>query len=480
MKKLIALLLALTLLVAFAGCNKTPDEESKPTETQAPTQAPTEDTVDVMSYEEFAAAAMDSEVIVEAYIQAVESWYQGVMHLYTQNDDGAYYVYSLACTEEQAAELVPGTKLRIKGFKGEWSGEVEILDATYEILDAEPKFYEAEDVTAALGTDALAEKMNKLVAFKGLTVAASTDANGNEVPFLYKWDGSGSQGDDIYFKVAMGEQVFTFTVNAYMTGTNAGSELYTAVENLKIGDKVDLEGFLYWYEGPQPHINAVTVTESAATVMSYAEYAAAEMDTEVVVEAYIQAVESWYQGVMHLYTQNDDGAYYVYSLACTEEQAAELVPGTKLRLKGFKGAWAGEVEIMDATYEILDAEPKFYEAEDVTALLGTDALAEKMNKLVSFKGLTVAPSKDANGNDVAILYKWDGSGSQGDDIYFKVAMGEQVFTFTVNAYMTGTNAGSELYTAIENLKVGDKVDLEGFLYWYEGPQPHINSVTVVG
>ena len=28
------------------------------------------------------------------------------------------------------------------------------------------------------------------------------------------------------------------------------------------------------------------------------------------------------------------------------------------------------------------------------------------------------------------------------------------------------------------LKIGDKIDMEGFLYWYEGANPHITSVVV--
>ena len=35
-----------------------------------------------------------------------------------------------------------------------------------------------------------------------------------------------------------------------------------------------------------------------------------------------------------------------------------------------------------------------------------------------------------------------------------------------------------VYNAVENLKVGDVIDMEGFLYWYEGMNPHITSVKV--
>ena len=36
----------------------------------------------------------------------------------------------------------------------------------------------------------------------------------------------------------------------------------------------------------------------------------------------------------------------------------------------------------------------------------------------------------------------------------------------------------EDYQAVKKLEAGDVVDVEGFLYWYEGVNPHITSVTV--
>ena len=245
MKKLIALLLALTMLVAFAGCNNTQPKET------------TEETLPegVMTHDEFVAADLDTEVTVYTYVQAVESWWDGCCQIYAQSKDGGYYIYDYACTEDEAAKLVPGTKIKVTGYKSEWSGEVEITEATIEILEGSWTVEAAADVTALMGTEDLAKHMNELVAIKGLTVAASKDADGNDVPFLYKWDGSGSQGDDIYFNVTIGEATYTFTVNAYMIGNE---DTYKAVEALKIGDKIDVEGFLYWYNAAQPHVTAVS------------------------------------------------------------------------------------------------------------------------------------------------------------------------------------------------------------------------------
>ena len=275
MKKIIAMLLALTMILSLAACaSSEPAETEAPTEavvTEAPveeTEAPVEETeapaeVVVMTHEEFVAAELETEVTIETYVQTIESWWDGACHVYGVSEDGGYYIYGYACTEEEAAKLVPGTKIRVNGFKTAWSGEVEIVDATIEIIEGETWTATALDVTdiAATGAEALEAHMNGLVGIKGMTIAPSTDANGNEAAFLYKWDGSGSQGDDLYFNVAIGEQVYTFTVNVYMIGTGVDSDVYKAVEALQIGDVIDIEGFLYWYEGPQTHVTSVTVAE---------------------------------------------------------------------------------------------------------------------------------------------------------------------------------------------------------------------------
>lgn len=279
MKKLIAMLLALTMVMAFVGCAKTeaPETTAAPETTVAPTEAaPAETTAavteapaaDVMSHEEYMAAPMDSEVTVETYVQGHQSWWDGKVTVYCQSPDGAYFLYELQCSEEDAAKLEKGTKIRVNGFKGEWSGEVEIMDGTFEFVEGGDTFVaEAADVTELLGTDALVDHQNEAVCFKGLTVVARLDtngdpmkdANGKELSFSYNYDGSGEQGNDLYFNVSVGDQVFEFCVESYLCG--ADTEVYKAVEALKIGDTIDAEGFLYWYNGVNPHITSVTVVE---------------------------------------------------------------------------------------------------------------------------------------------------------------------------------------------------------------------------
>ena len=84
----------------------------------------------------------------------------------------------------------------------------------------------------------------------------------------------------------------------------------------------------------------------------------------------------------------------------------------------------------------------------------------------------------AGDNGEAFLYNWDGSGQEGTDadLYFKASANGETYTFVIEYYLC--NEKTEVYEAVRNLKVGDTIDLEGFLYWYEGAQPHITSVTV--
>ncbi|MBR4470100.1 MAG: hypothetical protein IKS54_02140 [Erysipelotrichaceae bacterium] len=269
MKKLLTVLFALCMILSLAGCAK--KEEVAP----APAFDPSEKSEGVMTYAEYAAAALDSEVVIEGFVQAAQSYWNGAK-LYVADPDGAYFVYcdgkgeDVNISEDDFAKVVvstdysdgwvgkgTGAKVQVKGTKSEWSGEVEISYATVTVLDSDTWLADAEDVTALLGKDELADKMNKLVKFSGMTVEPSTAADGSEVAFLYNWDGSGTPGSDIYFNVSVDGQVYNFTVESYLAYD--GSDVYEAAEALNIGDVVDLEGFLYWYNGANPHITSITV-----------------------------------------------------------------------------------------------------------------------------------------------------------------------------------------------------------------------------
>ena len=259
MKKILALILALSLTCAFTACGNEDAGSGADSDSAVSTEAVDVKSEGDMTYAEYIAAELDTQVVVETYVQAKQSWWDNKATVYTQDKDGAYFLYNMACSEEDYAKLTAGTKIKVTGYKSEWAGEVEIIDATFEILEGS-YVAAAADVTALLGTDELINHQNEYVSFKGMTVeAAGQDENGNDVAYLYSWDGSGQDGDDLYFNVSLNGTTYTFTVESYLC--DSSTDVYAAVKALNIGDKIDMEGFLYWYEGVNPHITSVTAAE---------------------------------------------------------------------------------------------------------------------------------------------------------------------------------------------------------------------------
>ena len=207
----------------------------------------------LMSHADYAAAELEAPVYVETYVQATQSWWDNKITIYAQSQDGAYFIYNAACSEEDAAKLVPGTKIAVKGFKAEWSGEVEITDATIEILEGDTFVAEAFDATELLAKEELIDHQNEKVAFKGLTVAAQDDG----AAFNYK--NAENKTDDLYVRFTKDDVTVNFCVEFYLCGND--TDVYKAVEALQVGDVVDIEGFLYWYNGANVHMTALTKAE---------------------------------------------------------------------------------------------------------------------------------------------------------------------------------------------------------------------------
>ena len=210
-----------------------------------------------------------------------------------------------------------------------------------------------------------------------------------------------------------------------------------------------------------------TDTDAAAEddgVMSYADYAAAALDDEVTVVTYVQAHQSWWDNKITVYCQDADGAIFLYELACSEEDAAKLTEGTKIKVTGFKSEWAGETEITDATFEFVDDGDLFVAApKDLTDKLGTDELIDYQNQKVIFTDMTV----------VSVAFKND---QPGDDIYVTLSKDDAEYSFCLEYYLNGSD--QEFYDLVSGLEAGQVVDVEGFLYWYEGANTHLTSVTV--
>ena len=234
MKKILALVLAV-LMFTLSACAAA--EEAK-----------------VMTHDEYVAAELDSEVTIEAYVQAKQSWWADKATIYLQAEDGAYFLYELPISQEDYDLLTPGTKIRVTGYKSSWAGEVEIVDGVFEILEAEPWIAEAEDITALLPSEDLVLHQNELVAVKGVTVEAY-----DETGAAFKYKNENDKTDDLYFKVSKDGQTYEFCVEFYLCGKD--TEVYQAVEAMNVGDVIDLEGFLYWYNGANLQATKLTKAE---------------------------------------------------------------------------------------------------------------------------------------------------------------------------------------------------------------------------
>lgn len=207
-------------------------------------------------------------------------------------------------------------------------------------------------------------------------------------------------------------------------------------------------------------------------VMTHAEYVAAEAGTVVTIEAYVQATQSWYNGAIKVYLQDRDGGYIAYDLPCSEADAAKLTVGTKIRVTGEKAIYKGLNEIYDeaATFEFVEGAKSFVAtAFDATSILDNEAeLIKHQMELAAFKGLTVVSVEYKNAETAA---------EANDDIYVnvKLADGEE-HSFCVERYLT--DPSTDVYKTALTLKAGDVIDVEGFLYWYDGVNTHVTAITV--
>ena len=211
--------------------------------------------------------------------------------------------------------------------------------------------------------------------------------------------------------------------------------------------------------------NSEDINAKSEGVMTYAEYAAAEMDSQVVIEAYVQAKQIYNAtyGNTTLYLQDGEGAYFVYRLPCTQSEYDAIKVGNKVKVTGYKSAWSGEVEIVDPTISVIGGN-YIAKAFDATSIAGDEeALLARQNQLVAFK----------NAEIVSIEFK---SGEPGDDIYVTAKVGTATISFCLEVDLI--TADTDVYNTVKALNAGDKVDIECFLYWYNAPNPHIIGVTV--
>lgn len=243
-RRVLSMLLAVCMIVGMVPANAFAAETGGQSSVQSA----------VMTHEEYMAAEVDSQVTVEFYVQATESWWNETITVYGQNADGGYLAYNMSCSEADAAKLTPGTKIRVTGTKTIWSGQVEITEASFEFVEADPWIAEPVDLTALLGTEELNEHQNEKVFFSGLTVQSVEYQNGEPGRDIYV---------STYYDNGSGDTVQTLEILVEQYLTDPASEVYQAVQKWGKGAVVSVQGYLRWYNGPTLYITDIISEEQA-------------------------------------------------------------------------------------------------------------------------------------------------------------------------------------------------------------------------
>ena len=89
MKQSVTVILSAALLFA-AGCSASSNASAGASASDINAKSE-----GVMTYAEYEAAALDSPVTVETYVQGKTSWWENKGTLYTQDGDGAYFIYDM-------------------------------------------------------------------------------------------------------------------------------------------------------------------------------------------------------------------------------------------------------------------------------------------------------------------------------------------------------------------------------------------------
>lgn len=209
-----------------------------------------------MSYEEFMAAENGDDVIVEGYISARQSWWNGATLYLTGAKGEGYFIYGYECTEDEYnSELVVGACLRVYGTKTIYAGEHEIMgeNVDYEksgIVDNAPKFNEKVLEIESVKTEDLEQYQNCLfTATLKVKGAASFKDDTNKT-------------DDIYFTlVDEAGNTMDCCVEFYLVSAYESVRNVIVSEDFKDGASVTVTGYLYWWNGANPHITSIVVNK---------------------------------------------------------------------------------------------------------------------------------------------------------------------------------------------------------------------------
>jgi len=501
MNKVLSILFAAAVLSVLASCSKSRITADKNTVSDKAAKnnaavsteenSVSEKSVDPVTHDGFMRAKAGADIIVEGYLQAwTYDTQNGYAGLFIMNDEGSFYAYKARCDDLTSAGFTEGAGIRITGKKAYRDG-FHMIDegAAVELIDGNMIYPAVEIGEEITDISAMTKLQGARVAVKRATVVApDTLADGKDAAFLYGPDGSGLAGSNsdlyIYLQPAgMEDAYFTFKVESDEIAEGSGT--YTAATELSIGDVIDIEGFMYWDHGPQIHIHSITKVGTNKLVsgegFTYREFVESAPESDIIVEGYLQfLVYNAKDKNACLFISNDDGSFYSHNAVCDDELAERLARGVKVRVTGRKALSEGFHQIADgAEIEILEGS-RIYPPVDISANLNNiDEMTRLQASGVKISNAKVVP-QDLDGEEVSFLYGPDGSGAAGtgSDLYLRLQSEGIDGEYTVIVKADETSEDSDVYRAVTALANDATVDIEGFMFWSDGPQVHVYSITV--
>ncbi len=283
---------------------------------------------------------------------------------------------------------------------------------------------------------------------------------------LYKDDSKVTPSDfDVVGKVVVGDKTFTvdWTVDKTDSVTIKASE-DAGMITIDINEKTPTE-VTYVLTATVKSESGATVTKTfertipAYSVLTYAQYAAAEKGTAVVVEGIVSGIFSKSNGSsangLYLQDANGDGGYYVYNLT-DDPTTTGIKVGMTVTATGEKDVYNGLYEVVKATVAISDSTIKTVTPVDFTDIyknaadLTDAALVGKQSLLVTLKGVEITGQDTANG-------------------YFKFKLGDKESYLRISSSNNCiTKDEIDAFKALHTEKYGYTADVTGLIQLYNG------------
>lgn len=231
---------------------------------------------------------------------------------------------------------------------------------------------------------------------------------------IYKDDSEVTPSDyDVAGRVTVGDKVFTVEWSVDVTeGVTIKESTKEGFYTVDVNEKTDKDiSYVLTATIKDEKGNSVQKTFNRKvpkyTVATYAQYAAAEDDTALVVEGIVAGIFSKSNGSnangLYLQDLNGEGGYYLYNMEKDPSADLGIKVGMTLSATGKKDTYNGTYELVSATVEIIDSTVKTVEPVDYTEVfknasaLTDEALVGKQSMLVTIKGVEITGSDESNG-----------------------------------------------------------------------------------